>query len=302
MNVGGRFSCVNLYRYGFNGHEKDDEVSGSGNSYDFGARMYSPRLGRFLSVDPLTEHFPHYSPYQFAGNTPIQAIDLDGAEEFHYTKKTNDKGETVFEVSHVEDIVDYVMNWETLELEKVVNQRQEYTLHETHQKFLNGNIIEHDASKTFDSYDEMVEAGDVGYTLQDFGYGLLQGLENVAEEKMGKMGGKGGYSYTRMNKSAPKPTVAYNRRNHYGNTPKKSDRTALGANKDQVVDHTVPLVQHYYEGDGNGGKPGYMMTKQQRVDFANDRSRMQLQDKGDSHKQGGQMSNYSKQKKKEHGL
>lgn len=32
------------YRYGFNGMEKDDEVKGSGNSYDFGARMYSSTL------------------------------------------------------------------------------------------------------------------------------------------------------------------------------------------------------------------------------------------------------------------
>jgi predicted nuclease of predicted toxin-antitoxin system len=33
-----------------------------------------------LSVDPLTKDYPWYTPYQFAGNTPIQAIDLDGLE------------------------------------------------------------------------------------------------------------------------------------------------------------------------------------------------------------------------------
>ncbi len=36
------------------------------------------------------------SPYQFAGNTPIQAIDLDGAEEYHYTLKKIVKGKTHF--------------------------------------------------------------------------------------------------------------------------------------------------------------------------------------------------------------
>ena len=41
------------YRFGFNGMEKDDEVKGSGNQYDYGFRIYDPRLGRFLSVDPL---------------------------------------------------------------------------------------------------------------------------------------------------------------------------------------------------------------------------------------------------------
>jgi len=34
----------------------------------------------FLSVDPLTKSYPYYSPYQFAGNKPIQFIDLDGLE------------------------------------------------------------------------------------------------------------------------------------------------------------------------------------------------------------------------------
>jgi hypothetical protein len=44
-------------------------------------RIYDPRLGRFLSVDPLTQEYPYYTPYQFAGNKPIWAVDLDGAEE-----------------------------------------------------------------------------------------------------------------------------------------------------------------------------------------------------------------------------
>jgi hypothetical protein len=35
-----------------------------------------------LSTDPLTKDYPWYTPYQFAGNTPIQAIDLDGLEEW----------------------------------------------------------------------------------------------------------------------------------------------------------------------------------------------------------------------------
>ncbi len=43
-------------------------------------RIYDPRIGRFLSVDPLTRTYPWYTPYQFAGNRPIDAIDLDGAE------------------------------------------------------------------------------------------------------------------------------------------------------------------------------------------------------------------------------
>ena len=70
------------YRYGFNGKENDDEVKGvKGSQQDYGFRIYDPRLGRFLSVDPLTSGYPWYTPYQFAGNKPIWCIDLDGLEE-----------------------------------------------------------------------------------------------------------------------------------------------------------------------------------------------------------------------------
>lgn len=68
----------NSYRYGFNGKENDKDA-GEG-IQDYGLRIYDSRIGRFLSSDPLTYSFPFYSPYQFAGNTPIQFIDLDGGE------------------------------------------------------------------------------------------------------------------------------------------------------------------------------------------------------------------------------
>jgi RHS repeat-associated protein len=74
------FSAGTGYRYGFNGKENDNDVKGEGNQQDYGMRIYDPRLGRFLTIDPLTEAYPFYTPYQFAGNTPIQAIDLDGLE------------------------------------------------------------------------------------------------------------------------------------------------------------------------------------------------------------------------------
>jgi RHS repeat-associated protein len=68
------------YRYGFNGKENDNEVKGEGNQQDYGMRIYDPRLGRFLSEDPITEEYPELTPYQFAGNMPIAFIDLDGLE------------------------------------------------------------------------------------------------------------------------------------------------------------------------------------------------------------------------------
>jgi hypothetical protein len=50
-------------------------------------RIYDPRLGKFLSVDPIAKRFPELSTYQFAGNSPIANVDLDGEEP----KKVNEK-------------------------------------------------------------------------------------------------------------------------------------------------------------------------------------------------------------------
>ncbi len=77
---GRTFSAGSAYRYGFNGKEQDSAINGSGVDYDYGFRVYDARIGKFLSVDPLRKSYPWYSPYQFAGNSPIKFIDLDGLE------------------------------------------------------------------------------------------------------------------------------------------------------------------------------------------------------------------------------
>ena len=70
------------YRFGFNGTEQDPmKFPETEISIDYGFRIYNPRIGKFLSVDPLTKSYPWYTPYQFAGNMPIIAIDLDGLED-----------------------------------------------------------------------------------------------------------------------------------------------------------------------------------------------------------------------------
>jgi RHS repeat-associated protein len=85
---------IGAYRYGFNGKELDKPGMGGGQStYDYGFRIYNPAIAKFLSVDPLTREYPWYTPYQFAGNKPIWAIDLDGLEEFIKTTFFNSAGE-----------------------------------------------------------------------------------------------------------------------------------------------------------------------------------------------------------------
>ncbi|PUZ27700.1 RHS repeat-associated core domain-containing protein [Chitinophaga costaii] len=88
------YSLNNEYRYGFNGKEDDNEVKGDGNQQDYGARIYDPRLGRFLSVDPITAQYPQLTPYQFASNGPIDGIDLDGLERLDYRLTMKKGGHT----------------------------------------------------------------------------------------------------------------------------------------------------------------------------------------------------------------
>lgn len=69
------------YRYAFNGYDHSPEIKGVGNSYNFGARVYDSRIAKFLSVDPLFRQYPDYSPFLFAGNSPIYKIDYNGEGE-----------------------------------------------------------------------------------------------------------------------------------------------------------------------------------------------------------------------------
>ncbi|MDI9365088.1 MAG: hypothetical protein QM541_09070 [Flavobacterium sp.] len=49
------------------------------------------QASRFLSVDPLTNKFAMLTPYQYASNSPIENIDMDGLEAFsvHGTNQGN---------------------------------------------------------------------------------------------------------------------------------------------------------------------------------------------------------------------
>ena len=68
---------VALKRYKYVGKERDEETG----LYYYGARYYAAWIARFVSVDPLQLKYPHYTPYQYAGNKPVSYIDLDGLEE-----------------------------------------------------------------------------------------------------------------------------------------------------------------------------------------------------------------------------
>ncbi|HCN48619.1 MAG TPA: sugar-binding protein [Chryseobacterium sp.] len=61
------------YKYKYNGKELQET-----GYYDYGARMYMPDLGRWGTSDGKGELYLSKSPYSYANNTPVNAIDPDG--------------------------------------------------------------------------------------------------------------------------------------------------------------------------------------------------------------------------------
>jgi RHS repeat-associated protein len=60
--------------YKYNGKEKDPESG----YYNYGARYYGGNLPIWLSVDPLSDKYPHLTPYAYCAGNPVMLVDPDG--------------------------------------------------------------------------------------------------------------------------------------------------------------------------------------------------------------------------------
>lgn len=72
--------CNQPYKY--NGKEFD--MMHGLNTYDYGARQYSPILPMWDRVDPLAEKYYNVSPYAYCMNDPVNYVDPDGKEKKEY--------------------------------------------------------------------------------------------------------------------------------------------------------------------------------------------------------------------------
>ncbi|MFN8360632.1 MAG: RHS repeat-associated core domain-containing protein [Candidatus Kapaibacterium sp.] len=67
-----------LYRYGYNGQEKESQIND--NTYSTEYRLIDTRIGRWMTRDKLESKFPAEGPYTGYGNNPIWHSDPMGLE------------------------------------------------------------------------------------------------------------------------------------------------------------------------------------------------------------------------------
>ena len=133
MIIDARHRSKTDYRYGFNGMEKDDELKGEGNSYDFGARMFDPRIGRWFATDALESKYPNLSSYNFAGNNPIINIDFDG-NDWGYSVFKKD-GKTYIKIIFIGAVLN--SSGKDINMKKLIaNQKKEFE-----KVFGKGNVV-----------------------------------------------------------------------------------------------------------------------------------------------------------------
>ncbi len=98
---------VSLKRYKYVGKEKDEET---GLHYHVN-RYYAPWIARWISVDPMSDKYPHQSPFMFCSGNPVVRIDMDGMEDEVFIVIKNESSDTrLNQLKNASEITNYLYN------------------------------------------------------------------------------------------------------------------------------------------------------------------------------------------------
>jgi RHS repeat-associated protein len=262
---------ISAYRFGFNGKENDDEAYGDDNQQDYGMRVYDPRLGRFLSVDPIAAQYPMLSSYQFASNSPVQAIDLDGLERMHYTRVSDENGKPRLEQIGQEDIVDRVVvsyrssvsaynDGAVPVYANKTNERQEHVVHQVRTGYVDGvdgglggpKEVQYDVTYTYKTYDNALNdvGGEKGW--EEFLYRLMQGASFAHSEN--KANGGAGMAVVALQSGRGKTANAVAK-------VLSAEQKAAQAGAKAVEDATLDMAASGAAGGAKGVTSAFSLTK-----------------------------------------
>jgi RHS repeat-associated protein len=95
---------ANTNKYKFQGQELQDELGLNWDSFKY--RNYDMVIGRFMSIDPLSEEYNEWSPYVFSGNRVIDAIELEGLEPYRLFGSEKDAAGNWAEIYNYKSIME----------------------------------------------------------------------------------------------------------------------------------------------------------------------------------------------------